>query len=184
MKRSHSIFCLLAAFGVTQSALADRDYIQIVGSSTVYPFATVVAEKFGKTSDFKTPIIESTGSGGGMKLFCSGVGEAAPDITNSSRRIKSSEFENCQSNGVSEVIEVKVGYDGIVVGNSSDAEQLEFTRKDIFLALAKEVPDPSNDGALIENPYKTWQDVNPELPGIKIEVLGPPANFGHPGCLR
>lgn len=162
----------------TGSAQAARDYIQIVGSSTVYPFATVVAEKFGRTSDFKTPVIESTGSGGGMKLLCAGVGELHPDITNSSRRIKPSEFEKCQANGVEEVIEVKVGYDGIVLGNSNEAGQMELTRRDIFLALAKDIPNPDGSESTIPNPYLTWKEVNAALPDSKIEVLGPPPTSG------
>ena len=171
-------FAIVCALGVAGTAHAERDYIQIVGSSTVYPFATVVAETFGKTSDFKTPIIESTGSGGGMKLFCAGVGEAHPDVTNASRRIKSSEFEGCQANGVTDIIEVKVGYDGIVLGNSNDAEQLSLSRQDIFLALAKDVPNPDGSETLVPNPYMTWAEVNADLPAIKIEVLGPPPTSG------
>lgn len=155
-----------------------RDHIMIVGSSTVYPFATVVAENFGKTSGFKTPIIESTGSGGGMKLFCAGVGVQHPDITNSSRRIKKSEFDRCQENGVKDVVEVKVGYDGIVLGSSKEAQRLDLTRRDIFLALAKEVPSADGSESLVPNPYRTWADVNAELPAIKIEVLGPPPTSG------
>jgi len=167
----------LSLLAATTTAQA-RDNIQIVGSSTVYPFATVVAEKFGKTSGFKTPIIESTGSGGGMKLFCAGVGKSHPDFTNASRRIKKSEFDQCQANGVADIIEVKVGYDGIVVGNSREVRQLELTRKDIFLALAKAVPNPDGSESLVENPYQTWQDVHASLPAIKIEVLGPPPTSG------
>lgn len=155
-----------------------RDHIMIVGSSTVYPFATVVAENFGKTSGFKTPIIESTGSGGGMKLFCAGVGVQHPDITNSSRRIKKSEFDRCQENGVKDIVEVKVGYDGIVLGSSKEVQRLDLTRRDIFLALAKDVPNPDGSESLVPNPYRTWADVNAELPAIKIEVLGPPPTSG------
>ena len=165
---------LVAVAGVAQA----RDNITIVGSSTVYPFATVVAENFGKTTDFKTPIIESTGSGGGMKLFCSGVGEQHPDITNASRRIKKSEFDQCQENGVKDIIEVKVGYDGIVLGSSKEAERLELSLRDIFLALAKDVPNPDGSENMVANPYQTWADVNPDLPAIKIEVLGPPPTSG------
>jgi len=165
------------ATGVAQ-AQANRDYISIVGSSTVYPFATVVAENFGRTTDFKTPKVESTGSGGGLKLFCAGVGVETPDITNASRRIKSSEVELCASNGIDEIIEVNVGYDGIVLANSSDADQVSLTRRDIFLALAREVPDPKGSETLIANPYKTWDEVNPELPNAAIEVLGPPPTSG------
>jgi phosphate transport system substrate-binding protein len=157
---------------------ASRDYISIVGSSTVYPFATVVAEQFGKSTSFKTPKIESTGSGGGMKLFCSGVGVEHPDITNASRRIKKSEFDKCQENGVKEIVEVKVGYDGIAIANSKKAKLMELSRKDIFLALAKDVPNPDGSESLVANPYKTWKDVNPALPNIKIEVLGPPPTSG------
>ena len=173
---------IAAAAGLALSAGVQaqqaRDYISIVGSSTVYPFSTVVAEQFGKTSSFKTPKIESTGSGGGLKLFCAGVGVQHPDITNASRRIKSSEVENCAKNGVNDIIEVKVGYDGIAVANSKKAQQLELTRKDIFLALAKDVPDPQGGEKLVPNPYKTWKDVNPALPAQEIEVLGPPPTSG------
>ena len=158
-------------------AQAGRDYVYVVGSSTVYPFATVVAERFGRSSEFKTPKIESTGSGGGLKLFCDGVGVDYPDVANSSRAIKSSEVETCAANGVTEIIEVKIGYDGIVFANAIGAETMTLSRSDIFLALAKEVPGEA-DGELIENPYKTWADVNPELPAIKIEVLGPPPTSG------
>ncbi len=177
MKNISNILIFVVTIGVCSIASA-RDNIQIVGSSTVYPFATVVAETFGKTTDFKTPVIESTGSGGGMKLFCSGVGPQHPDITNSSRRIKSSEFKNCQANGVNDIIEVKVGYDGIVFGNFNESDQLQITRKDIFLALAKDVPNPDGSHTLVSNPYQVWKDVNPDLPDVKIEVLGPPPTSG------
>ncbi|WP_189402315.1 substrate-binding domain-containing protein [Arenicella chitinivorans] len=163
-----------AAFNI--STAAARDTISIVGSSTVYPFATVVAERFGKSSDFKAPKVESTGSGGGLKLFCKGVGVATPDITNASRRIKSSEFEQCQANGVKDIVEVLIGYDGIVLANAKGGTSFELSRKDIYMALAKMVPGP--DGKLIENPHKTWKDVNSALPATKIEVLGPPPTSG------
>ncbi|MBN2242421.1 MAG: PstS family phosphate ABC transporter substrate-binding protein [Acidobacteria bacterium] len=157
-------------------AQSSRDNINIVGSSTVYPFATVVAEQFGKTTSFKTPKIESTGSGGGFKLFCAGVGVEHPDITNASRAIKSSEIETCAKNGVKEIVEVKIGYDGIVLANSKKTSPMRLSAKDVFTALAKEVPDAS--GKLVPNPNKTWRDVNPALPNIKIEVLGPPPTSG------
>ena len=136
----------------------------------------MVAEQFGKTTQFKTPKIESTGSGGGMKLFCAGVGGEHPDITNASRRIKKSEFEMCQNNGVKGVVEVKVGYDGIAIANSKKSDRFELSRKDIYMALAKEVPGA--DGKLIPNPCKTWKCVNASLPDTKIEVLGPPPTSG------
>ena len=165
-----------AVLSGTVYAAAARDYISIVGSSTVYPFSTVVAEQFGKTTKFKTPKVESTGSGGGLKLFCSGVGVEHPDITNASRRIKKSEQELCAKNGVKDIIEVKIGFDGIVLGQSKATEPLALTRQDIFLALAKQVPGP--DGKLIDNPNKTWKDVRASLPATKIEVLGPPPTSG------
>ncbi|MDR4516529.1 MAG: PstS family phosphate ABC transporter substrate-binding protein [Nitrosomonas sp.] len=159
-------------------AQAARDYISIVGSSTVYPFATVVAETFGKTTRFKTPKIESTGSGGGFKLFCDGIGVKHPDITDSSRAIKQSEIEMCAAHGVTEIIEVKIGYDGIVIANTKKTAQLEFSRRDLYLALAKNIPDPQGSEKLIPNPYKTWKDVNADLPDVGIEVLGPPPTSG------
>ncbi|MBU3951538.1 MAG: PstS family phosphate ABC transporter substrate-binding protein [Proteobacteria bacterium] len=159
-------------------ASSSRDYISIVGSSTVYPFATVVAEKFGKITAFKTPKIESTGSGGGHKLFGSGVGVQYPDITNSSRRIKKSELEKAMANGVKEIVEVKIGYDGIVIANSKKGPSFQLTRKDLFLALAKNVPTGDEAGKLTPNPYKTWKEVNALLPDVKIEVLGPPPTSG------
>jgi phosphate transport system substrate-binding protein len=179
MKKLISAAVALSLTGFAGMAAA-RDYISIVGSSTVYPFATVVAEQFGKTSKFKTPKIESTGSGGGLKLFCAGVGVEHPDITNASRRIKSSEVELCAKNGINDIVEVKVGYDGIALANSKKAGQFKISRKDIFLALAKEVPDPKDpeSGKLVENPYQTWKDVNADLPDVAIEVLGPPPTSG------
>jgi phosphate transport system substrate-binding protein len=157
---------------------AGRDTISIVGSSTVYPFATVVAEKFGKKTSYNTPKIESTGSGGGMKLFCAGAGLDTPDITNASRAIKKSEFEKCMKNGVTSITEVKVGYDGIAVANSKKAPRFSLTRKDLFLALAKNVPNPDGSHTLVSNPYTTWKQVNASLPDSKIEVLGPPPTSG------
>ena len=164
-----------AAVAATSTSAVARDQINIVGSSTVFPFATAVAERFGKNTDFKTPVVESTGSGGGLKLFCSGVGTNTPDITNASRRIKSSEVELCGKNGINEIVEVKVGYDGIVLANSRASDVMKLSRKDIFTALAKDVPV---DGKLVPNPYTTWNEVNADLPAIKIEVLGPPPTSG------
>lgn len=172
---------LAAAISATTVGVAHaegRDVINIVGSSTVYPFATVVAEQFGKTSGFKTPKIESTGSGGGMKLFCAGVGIDTPDITNASRRIKKTEYDTCQENGVKDVVEVLIGYDGIAVANSKEGPHFDLTRKDLFLALAKDVPNPDGSETLVANPYKNWKEVNPDLPDEDIEVLGPPPTSG------
>lgn len=163
--------------GVAQAQSA-RDYISIVGSSTVYPFATTVAEQFGRASKFKTPKVESTGSGGGLKLFCSGVGVEYPDIANSSRRIKSSEVEGCATNGVNEIVEVKIGYDGIVLANSKQSSRVSLTTRDIYLALAKQVPAQDESAGLIDNPYQKWSDIRADLPDVRIEVLGPPPTSG------
>lgn len=174
----HFALALTTATTAGMATAQNRDYISIVGSSTVYPFSTVVAERFGKTGKFKTPKVESTGSGGGLKLFCQGLGVSHPDITNSSRRIKASEVELCAKNGVKEIVEVLIGYDGIVIANAKGKDPIKLSRKDIFLALAKEVPSPDGSDKLIANPYTTWKDVNPSLPSTKIEVLGPPPTSG------
>lgn len=178
MKKILALSAAFAASAISMSANAQRDYISIVGSSTVYPFSTVVAERFGKSTKFATPKVESTGSGGGLKLFCSGVGSATPDITNASRAIKSSEVELCAKNGIKDIIEVTVGYDGIVLANTTAAKQISLTRREIFLALAKNIPNPDGSETLVDNPYKTWNEINPTLPTSKIEVLGPPPTSG------
>ena len=169
---------IAAAAGVAlvavNSGAEARDQIRIVGSSTVFPFSTAVAEQFGKTTDFKTPVVESTGSGGGMKLFCAGVGTEHPDITNASRRIKASEFETCGKNGIT-VVEVKIGFDGIVLANDKSGPDITLTKQQVFQALAKEVPVA---GKLVPNPYTKWSDIDASLPDAKIEVLGPPPTSG------
>lgn len=172
---------VFAAILATTAAIAAvpaqaRDQINIVGSSTVYPFATVVAERFGRATGNPTPTIESTGSGGGLKLFCDGVGVNTPDITNSSSYIKQSQFDACAEKGI-DIIEVLIGYDGIAFANSKESEKLDVSQKDVFLALAAEVPGDKK-GELIDNPYETWQDVNASLPPVKIRVLGPPPTSG------
>ena len=165
---------LTASVALTDAAEA-RDQIRIVGSSTVFPFAAVVAEEFGKTTDNKTPVVESTGSGGGLKLFCAGVGVNHPDITNASRRIKLSEVDRCAENGVTDITEVKFGFDGIVLANSKAIEPFSITLQQLFLALAKDVP---SDGGMVANPNQTWADVDASLPAVEIEVLGPPPTSG------
>ena len=160
---------------LTATVAQARDQIRIVGSSTVYPFATVVAEKFGILTKFKTPVVESTGSGGGLKIFCQGIGPSQVDITNSSRRIKGREVKKCAKNGITDITEVKIGYDGIVIANSKKAEKMNLNRKHIWLALGKNV---MVNGEIIPNPHKTWKDVDPSLPNTKIEVLGPPPTSG------
>ncbi|PCJ46507.1 MAG: phosphate ABC transporter substrate-binding protein [Gammaproteobacteria bacterium] len=157
---------------------AGRDTITVVGSSTLYPFSTIVAERFGKATDFKTPKIESTGTGGGMKLFCASAGIDSPDMSNASRRMKKTEFDKCQKNGVTDITEVLIGNDGVVIANSKASAQMTVSRKELFLALAKEVPALDGSEKLVANPYKTWQEINPALPAINIEVLGPPPTSG------
>ncbi|HPG24360.1 MAG: PstS family phosphate ABC transporter substrate-binding protein [Spirochaetaceae bacterium] len=170
------VLALLVVLGTPAiAAAAERDQIRVVGSSTVFPFSTTVAERFGRGTGFKTPVVESTGTGGGLKLFCEGVGVGTPDITNASRRIKASEVELCAKNGVGDVVEVKIGFDGIVLANSKQSRRFEIGLPQIFLALAKEVPV---DGKLVPNPNKTWKDVDPSLPDQRIEVLGPPPTSG------
>jgi phosphate transport system substrate-binding protein len=168
---------LIALISTPAYSQAGRDYVYIVGSSTVYPFATVVAERFGRGTDFKTPKVESTGSGGGLKLFCDGIGTDFPDIANSSRAIKQSEIDACARNGVTDIIEVKIGYDGIVIANALSSESVRLTRRMIFLALAKEVPG-DKDGELVPNHNMKWSDIDESLPQVRIEVLGPPPTSG------
>ena len=164
----------IALSSVTSVAVA-RDHVEVVGSSTVYPFATVAAEQYGRISG-STPKIESTGSGGGLKLFCNGMGANTPDITNASRRIKQSEIDKCAKNGIKDIIEVRIGYDGIVVANSKQGAKFDLTTQDLALALAKQVP--GKDGKLIDNPYNNWSDLRKGLPNLAIEVLGPPPSSG------
>lgn len=152
-----------------------RDQISIVGSSTVYPFSSTVAEKFGQGSSFKTPVIESTGSGGGMKIFCKGIGVNTPDVTNSSRAIKSKEKKMCEDNGVTP-IEYLIGYDGITISNSKKANVGDFTKQDVYLAVAALIPD--GNGGWKENPHKKWNDIRAELPDRKIDIMIPPTTSG------
>ena len=152
-----------------------RDQIKIVGSSTVYPYATVVAEKFDKGGKFKTPVIESTGTGGGMKLFCAGVGANHPDITNASRAIKPKEKTLCEKNGVTDIIEIVVGNDGISFAHSVNSPDADFTKEQLWRALAAKV---DVDGKLVENPYKKWSDIDSSLPNKKIEILVAPPTSG------
>jgi len=175
MKKSTKCFLTATTIILTTTVAQARDQIRIVGSSTVYPFATVVAEKFGISTKFKTPVVESTGSGGGLKIFCQGIGPSHVDITNSSRRIKAKEIKKCAENGITEITEVKIGYDGVVIANSKNSPQIKLDRKHIWLALGKSV---MVNGKIVTNPYKTWKNVDPSLPDQKIEVLGPPPTSG------
>ena len=170
------ILLTVSALALFAGPALARDQIRIVGSSTVYPFTTTVAENFGKTSGMKTPVVESTGTGGGMKLFCAGTGDDTPDFTNASRRIKKSEFEDCAKNGVTDIVEIKVGFDGLSLATSKDAPDMKLTKQQLFMALAKQIPD--KDGKLVDNPNMMWSDIDASLPKEKIEVLGPPPTSG------
>ncbi len=163
-------FSALALAGCGQQS--SRDQIKVVGSSTVYPFTTAVAEAFvNKSTQAKAPVIEQGGTGAGMKLFCGGIGVAHPDVVNASRRMKKSEQEICAKNGVTDIIEVQIGSDGIALAESVNGPKLALTRKDLYLALAANPMGKPNTA-------KTWQDVNPSLPAIPIKVLGPPSTSG------
>ena len=166
------VAALVAVFAVT--SVAEAREIRIVGSSTVYPFTTIVGETFAAEGN-TAPVIESTGTGGGMKLFCAGTGVDHPDFTNASRAIKSSEKEKCAANGVTP-LEMMVGYDGIVFAVANTGEALEITPRELFQALAKDVPQ--ENGNLVPNPFTTWNQINPKFPNTKIEVLGPPPSSG------
>ena len=161
----------IAMVGTAQA----RDEIRIVGSSTVFPFTSTVIERFSQTTSFPAPIIESTGTGGGMRFFCAGVGEEHPDMTGASRPMRESEFENCISNGVTSVTEIQIGYDGIALADSIDADRMEITKAQLFAALAAEV---EVDGEVVANPHTMWSDIDPSLPSLEIEVLGPPPTSG------
>jgi len=180
------IFAIIS-LSISSQTLA-RDYIEIVGSSTVFPFSSVVAENFGKKTGKPTPKVEATGTGGGMKFFCKGNGTKTPDITNASRRIKLSEFNLCMKNGVTDITEVLIGFDGIAIANSIDGPNFNLSLKDIYLALAAKVPGEAYNknmaGQLIDNPFTYWSQINNSLPAIKIKVLGPPPTSGTRDALQ
>jgi phosphate transport system substrate-binding protein len=173
-----------AAFGLATdpAAAQSRDQIRIVGSSTVYPFTTTVAEQFGKSSGMKTPVVESTGTGGGFKLFCAGIGVAHPDLTNASRAMKKSEYDDCQKAGAKDIVEMKIGFDGISIAQSKQGTAIKLTLAQLYLAIAKQVPGA--DGKLVANPNRNWSDIDRSLPNIKIEVLGPPPTSGTRDALH
>lgn len=174
----YKIAILLVTFLFANSSVfaQARDQITVVGSSTVYPFTAAVAEQLGRRGTFKTPKVESTGTGGGIKLFCNGIGVSHPDVVNASRPMKKSEFETCTKNGVTDILEIKIGYDGLTIAQSKAGGFSGLTTQQVWLALAKQVPDKS--GKLIPNPYKTWNQIDKSLPATKIEVLGPPPTSG------
>jgi len=193
-KNKLAIFSILltALVVIAPSKASARDQITAVGSSTVYPFVTVVAEQFGNKTKFKTPVVESTGTGGGLKLFCAGVDEKTPDIANASRRITPDELLSCYKNKVTDISEIKIGFDGIIVANAAKAFAFDLKPAELFLALAAKVPSKTSPKDLVDNYYKTWNEINPAFPKQEIKVYGPPPTSGtrdafaelvlEPGC--
>ncbi|MGJ3261264.1 MAG: PstS family phosphate ABC transporter substrate-binding protein [Rhodospirillales bacterium] len=189
MYRKFLGIAVVAGIAFAGSAAEARDQIRVVGSSTVFPYSQAAAEQFARESGKKAPVVESTGTGGGMKIFCQGIGPQHPDVTGASRAMKSSEWELCNKNGVSNITEALIGYDGLSIAVSRKGEVLDLTRKEIFQALAAEVPV---NGKWVENPNMKWSDVNSSLPDVKIQVFGPPPTSGtrdafvelamHEGC--
>lgn len=191
----HKLAALSAMAGIAGTLAATpalaRDHIKIVGSSTVFPYTQAVAEEFAKKTGNKPPVVESTGTGGGMKIFCQGVGAAHPDTTGASRSMKKSEFELCKKNGVTNITEIQVGFDGLSIANSKKGKAMDLTLEHAYRALAAEVPV---DGKLVKNPYKKWSDIDSALPSVEIVAYGPPPTSGtrdafvelamHAGCKK
>jgi phosphate transport system substrate-binding protein len=166
----------LALFAVSATAAMARDEIRVVGSSTVFPYSQAAAEQFGNISDFPAPIVESTGTGGGMQIFCGGIGEAHADLTGASRAMTASEYALCVENGVTDITEVQIGSDGLSIAVSRDsAFDWDLTKTQVYLALAAEVPV---DGAMVANPYMKWSDIDASLPDADILAYGPPPTSG------
>jgi phosphate transport system substrate-binding protein len=162
---------------IASPAFAGRDQIHVAGSSTVLPYAQIVAEGFAKANPkFKAPVVESGGSGAGIKQFCQGVGEETIDIANSSRPIKAEEIATCATNGVKDIIEVRFGYDGIVFAVDKSVGDIALVPADLYLALAAQVP--GKDGKMVDNPNKTWKQVNDKLPDMPIMAFVPGEKHG------
>jgi phosphate transport system substrate-binding protein len=172
MKKSLlALALLLVGTGMAQA----RDQVKITGSSTVFPFSSYVAEELGATTKFAAPVVESTGSGGGHKLFGAGMGANTPDIANSSRRMKDSEFETAAKNGVTDITEAKIGFDGIAIAQNKDNAPMSISLEELATAVAADI---MVDGKLVPNPYTMWNEINPELPARKIVFYGPPTSSG------
>jgi phosphate transport system substrate-binding protein len=163
------------AISATGAFAQGREEIRVVGSSTVFPYSQAVAEQFANSMGVPSPIVESTGTGGGMQIFCAGIGEAHPDMTGASRAMRASEFELCQTNGVTDITEIYFGSDGLSIANSRDGAALDLTLGEIYLALGAQVPV---DGEWADNPYTMWNEINPDLPTVEILAYGPPPTSG------
>ncbi len=177
--------------GTTGAYAQSRDQIRIVGSSTVFPYTQAVAEQYAAATGNPAPVVESTGTGGGFRIFCGGVGPDHPDLTGASRAMKASEYELCRQNGVDSVTEVLIGYDGLSITRSREGPEFGLTKAQLFQALASEV---EVDGAIVANPYTRWSEIDPALPDIPITIFGPPPTSGtrdafvelvmHEGCAQ
>ncbi|MDX5330348.1 MAG: substrate-binding domain-containing protein [Caulobacteraceae bacterium] len=175
MKKVLGLCAAVALMGAATSAQAARDYVWAAGSSTVFPFTTRVAENFSRKTGMKAPKVESLGTGGGIKLFCSGVGDNFPDIANASRRMTAAEFDTCRANGVTDIVEMKVGFDGIVIAADRNAPDYQFRLPHLYLALGANV---LRGGKFVPNPYTNWNEIGPGLPDNRILVYGPPPTSG------
>ncbi|BDA83557.1 phosphate ABC transporter substrate-binding protein [Aureimonas sp. SA4125] len=160
---------------VGQAHAQSRDNIQVVGSSTVFPYSQAVAERFANTASFKSPVVESTGTGGGMQIFCGGIGAQTPDLTGASRAMKKSEFDLCAKNGVTNVTEILLGYDALSLSSAQGGPDMDITKAQLFQALAAEV---EVDGKIVANPYNAWNEIDASLPAEPILVYGPPPTSG------
>ena len=180
---------LSTAIAFSLTTLASAEAIRVVGSSTVFPYSQAVAEEYTARTGNPSPIVESTGTGGGFKAFCSGLGPGTPDMTGASRAIKDSEIESCAENGISAFVEDLIGYDGLSIAHSRDSDTFGLTKTQLFQALAAKV---EVDGQIVDNPYQNWSEIDPSLPNSPIVVLGPPPTSGtrdafvelvmHKGC--
>ncbi len=175
MKHLMSCAAAVALLMPATAAHAARDFVWAAGSSTVFPFSTRVAEQYARKNSAKPPKVESLGTGGGIKLFCGGAGDNFPDIANASRPMKKAEFDQCAANGVKDIVQIKIGFDGIVVASDKDGPNYAFKIEHLYLGLAANV---LRQGKFIANPYKTWDEVGSGLPGNNILVYGPPPTSG------
>jgi phosphate transport system substrate-binding protein len=175
MKKSLALVAATATLAIAGGANATRDYVWAAGSSTVFPFTTRVAENYARKTGKKAPKVESLGTGGGIKIFCGGMGDAFPDIANASRPMKRSEYDICQAKGVKDIVQFKIGFDGIVIATDKDGPDYAFRLEHLYLGLASKI---LRNGQFIANPYNSWDDIGGGLPGNRINVYGPPPTSG------
>ncbi len=175
MKRTIALAAIATVAAAGAAEAQTREQIRVVGSSTVFPYSTLVAERYSQNTGNPAPVVESTGTGGGMQIFCQGIGPQHPDLTGASRAMKQSEFDLCVSNGVTDITEVLVGYDGLSMAVAREGETFDITEAELFAALAAEV---EVDGEIVDNPYTRWSEINPDLPDLEIQVFGPPPTSG------